>query len=35
MTGFREHAKTMLTKLHQVQLAMQQEPKTEGPNKAE
>ncbi len=28
LANFRKHAKTMLTKLHQVQLAMQQEPKS-------
>ncbi len=35
MADFRKHAKTMLNKLQQVQLAMQQEPKSESPNKSE
>jgi murein DD-endopeptidase MepM/ murein hydrolase activator NlpD len=35
MAGFRKHAQIMLDKLQQVQLAMQQEAKSESPNKAE
>ncbi|ETX05364.1 MAG: hypothetical protein ETSY2_23385, partial [Candidatus Entotheonella gemina] len=35
MADFRKHAKTILNKLHQVQLAMQQESKAEGSNPAE
>jgi len=35
MADFRKHTETMLEKLHQVQLAMQEEPKAERPNKAE
>ncbi len=32
LANFRKHAKTLLTKLHQVQLAMQQEPKSASPS---
>lgn len=32
LASFRKHAKTLLTKLHQVQLAMQQESKPASPN---
>lgn len=35
MASFRKHAKAMLHKLHQVQLAMQQEPQAESPNQME
>ncbi len=35
MDDFRKHAKTMLNKLYQVQLAMQQEAKSKRPNPAE
>ncbi len=35
LPSFRKHAKIMLTKLQQVQLAMQQEPKSESPKQAE
>jgi murein DD-endopeptidase MepM/ murein hydrolase activator NlpD len=34
LAGFRKHAKTMLDKLHQVQLVMQQEAKSEHPEHA-
>lgn len=34
MADFRKHAKTMLHKLHQVQLAMQQKAQSESPTKA-